>query len=285
VLAFGFTRENAVTDEMVAYAQTLADLAGSAIGRASRYEREHDAAHQLQQSLLPVIDPDLPGVRASTLYRPADLLHDVGGDWFDVFALPGGRVGFAVGDVVGHDLRAATAMGKLQSAVRYLAHLATGPADLLTRLDQASAHIPDTAMTTVGYGVYDPATGDLRYACAGHPPPLLADDTGVHFLWEGRSTPLGVTVDGSPERPEGRHHVDAGATLVWYSDGLIERRADDLHVGLDRLAAAVADLAPDAHPDWCEQMMTTLTAGDVLQDDAVILCLRLLAPRRTDGRG
>lgn len=245
--------------------------------RAQRYERELRAAHQLQHALLPVLAEGQSGVRAAAAYRPAERTQDVGGDWYDVFALPGGRIGLVVGDVVGHDLTAAAAMARLQSVLRVLAQSAAGPAALLAEVDRASALITDSFMATVGYADYDPATGVLRYACAGHPPPLLltADDAG--YLWEGRSAPVGVT--GVP-RAQAEVVVAAGTTLIWYTDGLVERGATPLPAGLDRLAAAATTMRGHDPDSLCRDLLHRMSGEDSLRDDAVVLCVRFTPERQ-----
>ena len=146
-LAFGFETEHGIDGARLTYAHTLADLTAQGLERARLYERQHRAAHELQQALLPPTPLDLPGVKAAAAYRPADSDHDVGGDWHDVFALPGNRVGLVIGDVMGHDLHAAAAMGRVHAMLRAIAPTAiaptaiaptaTGPADTLDRLDFA----------------------------------------------------------------------------------------------------------------------------------------------------
>jgi serine phosphatase RsbU (regulator of sigma subunit) len=206
-------------------------------------------------------------------YRPADQEHDVGGDWYDVFGLPDGRTAFVVGDVVGHDLPAAAAMGRLHAALRVIAggrH--AGPRQVLEALDEACPGIPGAEFATLGYGEYDPVTCTLRYACAGHPPPLLVERHRARYLMEGRSTPLAVT-DGP--RTEAELVVPPGAMLLWYSDGLVERRGSDLDAGMERLAAVATTLDGDDVATWRDVVMTELTGGRPLQDDAVLLCLHL----------
>jgi len=243
--------------------------------RAARmYEREHEAAHQLQRALLPEVPARLLGADIGATYRPADAQHEVGGDWYDAFALPDGRVGLVVGDITGHDLQAAIAMGRMHAALRVLATAPhDGPGQVLEALDEASAHIPGAPFSTVGYAEYDVRAGQLRYACAGHPPPLLVDGEGPRFLPDGRSTPLGVTDD---TRPDATVSVHPGAMLLWYSDGLIERRGSDLDTGLDRLARVAATFDTTASPQaWCDAVIESLTGGQHMDDDVVLICLRL----------
>ena len=270
-LAFGFSRENAVDAEVIAFAEALAGLSGQALRRAQLYERELDAAHQLQRALLPVPPAGVAGIQVAADYRPADLTHDVGGDWYDVFTLPEGRIGFVVGDVVGHDLSAAAAMARLQAALRILAQSGGGPAEVLDELDRASPLITDSHMTTVGYADYDPATRRFRYACAGHPPPLLVTDAGAEFLWDGRSMPVGVR---QTARTQAERTVPAGATLVWYTDGLVERREESFETGLDRLAAEAAALSRHEPDSLCRALLSRMSDGATMDDDTVVLCVR-----------
>ncbi|RBY91151.1 SpoIIE family protein phosphatase [Blastococcus sp. TF02A-30] len=272
-LEFRFTDEDAIGDDVAAMATTLAELMASALHRARLYEEERDAAHQLQQAFLPVVPDVLPGARFAGCYLPADADHDIGGDWYDAFPLPGDRVGFAVGDVVGHDLRAAAAMGRLQTALRVVAsELSGGPAAVLEALDRAASDIPGATMATIGYADYDPATGQLCYACAGHPPPLVVTDRHAEYLAGGRSRP--IATEHRP-RPEASAEIPAGAMLIWYSDGLVERRDEDIDVGLERLAAAAARLDGDDPQVWRDTLLRELTGGQLLRDDVVLICLRL----------
>ncbi|WP_433796496.1 SpoIIE family protein phosphatase [Actinoplanes sp. CA-252034] len=270
-LAFSFHREHAADAGVLTFAETLASLTGQALRRAQIYEREHAAAQQLQQALLPALGKGLAGIEVCADYRPADVAHQVGGDWYDVFAVPGGRIGFAVGDVVGHQLAAAAAMARLQSALRILAQAAPEPARVLDDLDRASALIPDSGTATVGYADYDPSTRLLRYACAGHLPPLLVTGDGAAYLWDGRSLPLGV---GRGVRGQGTLVVPQDAVLVWFTDGLVERPDEQLTVNLQRLADAAGSLR---HPDaaaLCRHILAHMVGDRDLGDDTVILCVQ-----------
>ncbi|WP_281897857.1 SpoIIE family protein phosphatase [Phytohabitans aurantiacus] len=274
-LAFGFDRDGAISPEVASVAQTLAELAGQAIERASRYEAEHETAHRLQQSLLPDIAPHLPGVSAAVRYRPAERGRDVGGDWYDVFELPGNRVGIAVGDVVGHGLPAAISMGRLQQSLRSAALTGAGPAEVLEALDTASASIAGADYATVGYAEYSPIERTLTYSCAGHLPPLLVVDGSAQYLDGGRSQPLGLS---SRARAQAQVVAPPTAMLVWYSDGLIERRHQVIDVGLDRLATAASELAGADPQAWCDQLLRAMTHGYTVTDDIVVACLYLDGP-------
>jgi PAS domain S-box-containing protein len=276
-LAFGFGSEGPPGGGVIQVAGTLAGLAGQALERAQLYEAEHAAAHLLQQALLPQIPAELPGVSVGAFYRPAEESHDVGGDWYDVFELPGGTIGCAVGDVVGHDLAAAAAMGRLQLLLRYTALSGAGPAGVLDALDQACPDLTGTDLATVAYAEYDPAAAGgptLTYACAGHPPPLLADGGTVRFLDGGRSRALGFR----GPRTQARITVPRGARLILYTDGLIERRRQPIDNGFERLARAVAELPAGDPRASCDRLLTVLTGGQPLADDVAVACIDLNGP-------
>jgi hypothetical protein len=271
-LGFGFRAAGPVGADTVAVAETLAELAGQALERARLYEAEHAAAHQLQQALLPWIPPELPGAGIGVRYRPAERSHDVGGDWYDAFELPGGRIGFAVGDVVGHDLAAAIAMGRLQQLLRYVATGGARPAEVLQALDDACPAITGTNFATLGYAEYRPADHSVAYACAGHPPPLLVAGGHAAYLNDGRSAPLGF---GDGARPEARLTAPPGSMLILYSDGLIERRRENIDRGLDRLAALAASLTGTDAQRWSDSLLTGMTEGQIISDDVVVACFHL----------
>ncbi|MCB0908828.1 MAG: SpoIIE family protein phosphatase [Nocardioidaceae bacterium] len=270
-LSFAFREPRAITEDVVTTATRLAAETAHALGRARRYEHEREVAHDLQVALLPAIEPSpAPGVRAAAVYAPADPEHEVGGDWYDVFPLPGGRVAMVVGDVVGHDLRAATTMARLQPLLRVMVSEATDPADALARLDRAAPYVDRSLMTTVGVADYDTVTRRLRYACAGHLPPLLLDANGPRLLEDGRGLPLGV--DATRERPVAEVMITPPARLVWYTDGLVERRGESVTAGLDRLIEAGRALRPDGTAEAVvHQLLQALTAERALPDDVVIL--------------
>lgn len=284
-LAFGFATEGTPDHDVLSMAHTLAEAAGLAWERARLYDLEYDASHQLQHMLLPDIARTLPGVQVAVHYQPADAHHDVGGDWYDAFQLPDGRVGLAVGDVVGHDLHAAIAMGRLQTGLRILAPRHPHPGAVLEALDEVAATTAGAELATIGYADYDPATATLRYACAGHLPPLLVTATAANYLWEGRSTPMTLALD---RRPSAQVTVPPGATLIWYTDGLIERRREDIDLGLERLRRLGADLGrrdTDADPaTWCRRILAGLTGNNSADDDLAIVCVRLGVDTRDPGQ-
>ncbi len=205
--------------------------------------REQDVAQRLQRSLLAGALPTAPGLEVDVLYRPAERGLEVGGDWFDAFWVrDGDTVALVVGDVVGRGIEAAATMGQLRSAVRALASTGLGPAALLGALDAYAQRHGIGQMTTLVCAELDVPSRRLRYSCAGHPPPLLVPADGAPgLLWEGRSPPLYAHAAPGAARPEAEVTLDAGTTVLLYTDGLIERRAAPLSVQLDRLVAAAGD--------------------------------------------
>jgi anti-sigma regulatory factor (Ser/Thr protein kinase) len=219
---------------------------------------------------------DSPHLAAAAIYRPSDERLEVGGDWYETLALPGGRIGLAVGDVVGHGLEAAAAMGQLRTAVGALAPECASPVEVLDQLDEFASKSSAMHYSTACFAALDPATGLVDYASAGHPPMLLVEPGGgCRYLREGLSWPL-CAASGA-RTPHGTATLEPGATLVLYSDGLIERRGEPVDLGLERLAAA-ADRGRDLEPGrLCGALVADLVDGQRIQDDVVVLAIRLLA--------
>jgi serine phosphatase RsbU (regulator of sigma subunit)/anti-sigma regulatory factor (Ser/Thr protein kinase) len=247
--------------------------AGLALDRAELYEQSANVARELQHSLLAGEPPVDERFSVATAYRPGIELLEVGGDWYDVFLARPGVLAVVVGDVVGRGLRAASAMGQLRSAVRAIAGAGTGPAALLTRLDHFVEQVEAAGMATIAYAELDLASGRLRYACAGHPPPLLVPDhVAPQLLWGGRSTPLGGFVRPL-ERPEAEVALSPGDRLLLCTDGLFERRDRDLDEGLELLAIAAADLQPLSLPEAVSSLTSRLLQDETTRDDVCVLLL------------
>jgi serine/threonine-protein kinase RsbW len=256
----------------------VAERAAIAIDNALLYERERDVSHSLQLGLLGDPPASAGSIDLATAYLPGAATLEVGGDWYDTFALPGGMTAFVVGDVVGHGLEAAVAMGQLRGAVRALAPLGT-PAELLERLDLFVDTLPEARMATLAYVELDHVSGSIRYACAGHPPPLLASADGdARYLWDGRSPPLGSLAVRA--RSDAGDRLQPGGTLVLYSDGLVERRTESLELGLERLGALVRRLAGVPTASLVERLVAGLVEPDEHDDDVCVLSARLLPAAR-----
>ena len=190
-----------------------------------------------QRAMLPAELPTVPGVQVAAEYLPVAERIDIGGDWYDAFLLPDGRLALAVGDVTGHDLRAATVMGQVRNAVRAYASEDPTPGDVLRRTNTLLSRLPDLDLVTMLYGVYDPGTHELLWSNAGHPPPLLRRGTGASALTDPGGLLLGV-LPGDEPYPEYRLTLAAGDAILWYTDGLIDHRDTDPTVALQRLTEA-----------------------------------------------
>jgi sigma-B regulation protein RsbU (phosphoserine phosphatase) len=242
--------------------------------RAGRRERE--IAQELQHSMLAGTPPESPELSLEFHYSAAVRGTEVGGDWYDAFWLePPHLVALVVGDVVGRGIGPATTMGQLRSAVRALASTGLSPAGLLTSLDVFARRHGIGQMTTLIYAELSLQTGELRFACAGHPPPvLLRPGAGPALDWGGRSTP--VAVDPGPAgRPEQSLCLEPGTTLLFYTDGLVEDRRRPSEDGLQRLLGEVAAVGTK---DDLRHAMESIVARMVdrsQSDDVCVLAARL----------
>ncbi|MFD3943890.1 SpoIIE family protein phosphatase [Streptomyces sp. NPDC058579] len=228
----------------LALAEHLASQAAVYIDNARLYGRERERVVSLQRSLLPRATPVTPGLRVHAEYAPSTAHHGVGGDWYDVMALPGGRTALMVGDVMGHGLPAAATMGRLRAVARTLMTLDMAPERVLARLDLATRDLEDEQVATFLCAVFDPADATYTLASAGHLPPLLLDGQGAaEFVDVPVGAPLGAGV--IPYDPIRLKAPDDGH-LVLYSDGLVKSRRADLDHQLERLRSAARGLTPEA---------------------------------------
>jgi PAS domain S-box-containing protein len=241
-----------------------------ALVAAREYEQTRAVALTLQHAILgPTKLPHGFAVR----YTPAVEPLEVGGDWYDVITLDANRIGIVVGDSVGRGLPAAAVMGQLRSAAQALLLRTPKPAQALSDLDSFARRLPTAKCTTVFCAVIDLTSSTLRYSSAGHPPPVLVDRTGSHILDRAQSVPLAAT-ESVWSRPEAHLRLLPGATLLLYTDGLIERRRESLRVGIERAAAAL-DRYRHRHPDYvADHLMTDLAPPSGFDDDVAVLLYR-----------
>nr|WP_157535887.1 GAF domain-containing SpoIIE family protein phosphatase [Kitasatospora mediocidica] len=261
-------------DEAVVTA--LAGAAGIAIENARLYEQVRASAEQFQRLLLPSL-PNLSPVTAWAVYQPAAEPALLGGDWYDAVELPDGGLVMIVGDVVGHDVNAAATMAQVRNMLRALVFdTAATPAEVLARLDRALNALPEAPMATACLARIDHSHGawTLRWSNAGHPPPLLVTTDGTaRYLTYDPDVALGVDTD--LPRFDHRQTLPAGATVVMFTDGLVEHPRRDLDEGLHTIATVAAPLA--AQP--LEHLGAALAAarpGDG-HDDMAVLALRIPA--------
>ena len=248
----------------------------AAVEQAERFQRTRQAAVALQAAML-TAPPKHPFVEVQARYLPAVAELDVGGDWYDAFALPGGDLAVGVGDVAGHDLSAAATMGQLRSMLRALAYETEGaPSDVVRRLDRVASRLEVTRFTTLLYGRVGRVDGRtvFRWANAGHPPPVLVPPCGEPVLLTGG---VGVVLGVAPQCPRGDREVELrpGSMLLLYTDGLVERRNDPE----DRASADLLDLVRRGKglslSDLCDHLVRGTTADT--GDDMVVLALRVPA--------
>jgi serine phosphatase RsbU (regulator of sigma subunit) len=244
----------------------------------SLYETEHQVAETLQRSLLPAL-PDLPGLDLAARYIASGAGQQVGGDWFDVFPIAGARVGLVVGDVIGHDLTAASEMAQIRSALRAYAVDGDPPAEVITRLDRLVDALRLTQLVTVFYGVLDPPDPDggrlLHYSNAGHLPPIVRRADGrIETIADGSSAVLGAPM--AIEHNQDALVVSAGDVLVMFTDGLVEVPGGSLDDGLARLGDTIAAPGGEDAEAMCEQVLVGMTPS-TLRDDIALLAVRITA--------
>jgi PAS domain S-box-containing protein len=261
--------------ETVGLLRLAADRAGLAIGRTRLYERERRIAQELQRSLLPKRLPDVAGVALGARYEPGENGTAVGGDWYDAIALPSGRVALAIGDVVGRGIEAASTMGQMRSALRAILMQADDTGKMADRLNRFTFALgsDEAIMTTVVMAILEPGTGILRFTNAGHPPPLLVGaDGSAGYLDEPPSPPMGVLA--TPRYKQHTRRLEPGATLVLYTDGLVEESTEVLDVGLERLRVAATAMGHDVERS-CELLLDSVRDDTARSDDVTLLVVRL----------
>ena len=271
VMHVGTLTERSFGDEDVELLQSAGDRAALAI--SSRLtERERSLADALQGSLIPRL-PELPAVELVGRYLPAASAQ-LGGDWYDAFQLPDGRLGMAIGDVVGRGFHAAALMGQLRSGLRAYALEGIAPGEVLERLSRLLRQLEPGRTATCLYLVLDPYAGSLVASTAGHPAPLVAADHGnPTFVELPGSAPLGATRNPTYEKRE--HTIEPGSALVLYTDGLVERAGESLDAGLERLRMVVRG-GPEGLEQLSDSLIGELLPDGPTQDDAALLLARAL---------
>jgi len=271
VLHVGSLTPRTFSPEDVELLQLVADRASLATqARLSRLDRAATVA--LQHSLLPARPVAVPGLDIAARYVPGSEVG-VGGDWYDLFALPSGHVGIVIGDVAGHGLNAAVIMGRIRSALRAYALETTDPADVLTRLDRKVQRFELGAMATVLYAVLDPQRTSLTISSAGHLPPIIAAPSQSSQLIKiDTDLPLGAYDDVVRHKTLTR--LDPEGCVFLYTDGLVERRGRFLSDGIEMLLSALTCTTAD---NMCLTAMSTMLVDAPANDDVAILAVRNLA--------
>ena len=267
VLHVGSFAPRAFSDDDQALLELVAHRVALAINQARTYAQEHETAEVLQRSLLPQRMPVVPGLELAARYLPGGPGIEVGGDWYDVTPLGGGRVALSIGDVVGRGLEAAAVMGHLRAALRAYSIEGHGPGAALQRLNELVIHGGRTLATAV-HMAWDPS-GRLRIACAGHPPPLVVGPDGEATMVDVSGPALGVLPFATYEEAE--TDLPPGSRVVLYTDGLVERRGEPIDHSLARLREAAADAPAGARP--LADLLLERLLEDHAADDAALLVI------------
>ncbi|MFF4257803.1 SpoIIE family protein phosphatase [Streptomyces sp. NPDC001663] len=275
-----FDRPRLLTDEERALLTTISALVAQSLERARLYDAEHTRSRELQRSLLPQRLPELPACTAAARYLPGAQGADVGGDWYDIIPLSGGRVALVVGDVMGHGLPEAATMGRLRTAVHTLADLELPPDEIMGHLNDLVTGMGEASYVTCLYALYDSTTRVCSLARAGHPPPALVHPDGtVHFPKPDADPPLGAA---QPPFETIELEVPEGSLLVLYTDGLVESAKREIDEGMAELARLLSAAHENGTAVDLERLCDTLTAGLLptehrASDDAAFLVARLHA--------
>jgi serine phosphatase RsbU (regulator of sigma subunit) len=280
VLSIGDERRERLGPADVELAVDLGRRGASALERArlwqesrQRFEAEHRIVELLQTTIIPDRLPVIAGIQVAAAYRPAEVDVDVGGDWYDAFETTDGRIVVVVGDVAGHGVEAASLMGRVRNSLRAYAFEDSDPASVLIRLHRLIRNQDDDAMVTAFVARYDPATGVMSWSRAGHPPPLLVSPDGTaRWLDDVNGAPLGTMVR---EYSTATTRLDAGALIVCYTDGLVERRDRILDDGLAWLADRVREYAADPLGTLCDKLVADPFVPHPSPDDICVLALRV----------
>ncbi|AOR33472.1 PAS sensor protein [Streptomyces fodineus] len=265
---------------VLVFATDVTDHAEAAERLRASERRQRETAVTLQRSLLPQELEQPDDLRIAATYHPGGTEAAVGGDWYDVITLGGGRTALVIGDVMGRGVRAAAVMGQLRTAVRAYARLDLPPHEVLQLLDGLATEIDANQIATCVYAVHDPNEGRLVYASAGHLPILVRDESGtVSRADEPTGPPLGT---GGWMHASGSIALGPGATAVLYTDGLVERRDEDLDEGIASLEAALAG-ATGTPQVVCDRLVRSAGVTADHDDDVAVLVLQ--HPSRTGPDG
>ncbi|MFE9857162.1 SpoIIE family protein phosphatase [Streptomyces sp. NPDC005780] len=263
----------------------LGSSIAQSLQRAMLYEQEHDLAEGLQQAMLPRRIPDVPGAQIAVRYRSARMGRDIGGDWYDVIPLPGGRVGTVIGDVQGHDTHAAAVMGQLRIVLRAYAAEGHSPATVMARASVFLHELDTDRFATCTYAEADLTTGVVQVVRAGHVDPLVRDADGScrKVLVEG-GLPLGLSAEfGRLEYPVSTVELDPGQTMVLFTDGLVELPGADLDEGMQLLTAMIRN-GPEDLQRLADRLCASVDERGG-EDDVAVLLLRRKAAHAPQSGG
>ncbi|WP_040340160.1 SpoIIE family protein phosphatase [Candidatus Blastococcus massiliensis] len=255
----------------VEVAEQLALQLALVVAKAQRFDLAVRTSHVLQDNLLPPAPPAVEGLATAVRYLAATRGVDVGGDFYDVVPLPGEEIGLAVGDVVGHDITAAATMGQLRSVYRALLADGPGPCAVVDRLQTGWPLLGLQRMATALFASLDPSSGALRIASAGHPPPVLLHEGRAAFLPVRPAPMLGAPPSAATEWTG---VLPVGATLILFTDGLVESHSADIDEGFDRLLAATSSAGTSDPDALCDHLLAELTGAHRADDIALLVLTR-----------
>jgi serine phosphatase RsbU (regulator of sigma subunit)/anti-sigma regulatory factor (Ser/Thr protein kinase) len=271
-LRFSFSTGKLFDSDERAFVQALAALTAQTLQRTEIYEAERRATLELQRALLPQSIIGLDGWEFAAYYSPAGG-QEAGGDFYDVLPLPDGRLAAIVGDVMGRGVAAAAAMAQVRSTIRAYAVDDPDPVRVFERVDKFFATLEFDQIVTVVYFLLDPTSGRVLAASAGHLPPLVVDESGCQVVSIPVGLPFGVTLD---ERAMSSIELTPGRSLIAITDGLVERRGEDIDEGVSRLVQACRGTAALSASDMVKHVVASATSDRDLDDDVTALVLRRL---------
>lgn len=277
VLHVGRLRDQSFTAYDAELLQVAAERVAAAV-QTRRVAVESAAADVLERELLPSKLPSLPGLQFASRYAPAED-RSVGGDWYDAFLLPSGELWAVIGDVAGHGLRAAVIVSRVKSALRSYALLGEAPARVLERTNRKLVHFEIDTMVTLLCAVARPPYECFTITSAGHPPPVITTPNGdTDFVPVPTGPPLGALTDVRYRSVEAE--LGSGATMLLYTDGLVERRGESVDRGLGRLRRSVVNASAEA---VCRDAMLRLVGGNPTRDDVALLAVGRVADEPEPG--
>ena len=265
--------------EDLVFLQGAAERVGVVLAASRLRREEHNIAVRLQQALLPNHIVRHANVEIEARYEAAGTLMTVGGDWFDTFSWSSGHMGVMVGDVVGHSLESAAAMGRLRAGTAALAlNIDASPAEVINALDICARGPSGCDFVTAVCLVIDPVSGEMTLSSAGHPPVLVVDpDLTTRYLEGAQAPPLGSLDVG--RRPEAAVLLESGSLVIAYSDGLIERRGETIDMGMQRLRDIATTLQRESISGVADTIVARMAQHSPPEDDVVVVCFRYQSTR------
>ena len=273
VLHVGSLTPRRFTDDDATLLQSAGDRAALAIEHAEAYEQRR-LAESLQRTLLPQDIAGIAGIEVAARYMPAAQAARLGGDWYDLFPLERGRIGLAIGDVVGRGLPAAALMAQLRTALRAYAVDGHDPAAVVERVSRLLGYLSPGTMTTAAYAELDPEAGTATIVSAGHPPPLLIEPDGTARFLDVEGDPA-LGVSAMTRFRAHRCTVPSGSTLLVYTDGVVEVRGESIDEGLERMRVLAERRVGDGVEALCDAVISELVADGRPSDDVALMAVHV----------